>query len=366
MPTLTKRRLLSLAATTTVLTSVKAASARAVPSAGAPLVQAALNENPFGPSPRAKQALAAQLGQANRYGDAVKADNLVTQIAKLENISPEQVVLGDLLESLGLFLGAQKPEGGNFVYSAPGYTALVDAGKPAGAVGIGVPLDASLSNDLPALAKAVTDQTKAVYLVNPHNPSGTTNDPDGFEKFLSEVSQKTLVVVDEAYIEYAQTARSAVALTRAGANVAVFRTLDKVYGLAGLPIGYLLTPKPLANKLRSAGFGNPHALGGLAIAAASAALSDQNWVRTTRDRIAAGRKRLTDTLDALHLKHTKSEANFVFFQSAKPPQAVRDELKALGILIAHPFAPLTDWLRISVGTEEDVTRTILALKIVFK
>lgn len=362
MSQITKRQLFSFTASAALLASVSRGQAA---TSRQPVLEVALNENPFGPSPKAERALAAQLKNANRYGDSVSADQFVEQIAKLENVAPEQVILGELLELLGLFLASSKPLGGTIVYSKPGYMALVDAGKPAGLTGVGVPLDASLRNDLPALAKAITPETKALYLVNPHNPSGTASPPDVFEAFLRETSRKTLVIVDEAYLEYASTARSAVSLTRQGENVAVFRTFDKIHGLAGLPIGYLLAPRPLAAALRDAGFGNPHGIGRLAISAASASLEDQSWTRSVHDRIAAGRARLTNTLDSLHLKHTESEANFVFFQSPQPAADVRDRFAKLGIVIARPFAPLNDWLRISVGTEPEVTRVIAALKQIF-
>ncbi|AQT06047.1 pyridoxal phosphate-dependent aminotransferase [Acetobacter persici] len=362
MAQLTKRQLFSLTASAAFLTSLP--RAQAAPGKQ-PVLELALNENPFGPSPKAEQALAAQLKNANRYGDALSADQFVEQVARFENVAPEQIILGEILELLGLFLAARAPVGGNIVYSSPGYMALVDAGKPGGLTGVGVPLDASLKNDLPELAKAITPQTKALYLVNPHNPSGTVSAPADFEKFLRDVSRKTLVIVDEAYLEYGTSVRSAVSLTRQGENVAVFRTFDKIYGLAGLPIGYLVAPRSLATALRDAGFGNPHGLGRLAISAASAALTDQNWVRSVHTRIAAGRTRLTQTLDSLTLKHTDSEANFVFFQSPKPVADVREQFAKQGIVIARPFAPLNDWLRISVGTEAEVTRVISALKEIF-
>ncbi|MCQ8242082.1 pyridoxal phosphate-dependent aminotransferase [Rhizosaccharibacter radicis] len=329
-----------------------------------------LNENPFGPSPAAARALAAALPQVNRYGDQAAVDVLLDRIVALEGVAREQIVLGEILAPLGLFLAAGAaagaPAGGRFVYSAPGYTALVDAGRPLGAVPVGVPLDAALRNDLPALSRAATGDTRALYLVNPHNPSGTTNDPASFERFLREVSARTLVVVDEAYLEYDDMRRSAVALTRAGANVAVFRTLDKIYGLAGLPVGYLLAPRALAGALRATGLADPHDIGRLALAAAAGALGDQDWVRQVRGRIVAGRTRLTATLDRLGLRHSDSHANFVFFQVSPTEHGGADRfrrrLAEQGLLVGKPFPPLNDWIRISVGTEAEVSRTIAALQ----
>ena len=325
-------------------------------------VRVSLNENPFGPSPATRRALAAQLERVDRYGDESQSDALLTRIAAQEGVAREQIVVGEILETLGLFLAARPPAGGRFIYSLPGYTALIDAARPLGGVGVGVPLDAGLANDLPALSRAMTSDTRALYLVNPHNPSGTMNDRVAFDAFLREAAQRALVIVDEAYLEYDDMARSAVRFTRAGLDVAVFRTLDKIHGLAGLPIGYILAPLPLARALRAAGFGDPHGLGRLALAVANAALADTAWVSQVRRRTLAGRARLTEALDALHLQHSQSLANFVFFRSPVAADTLRHALAQRGILVARAFPPLTEWIRISVGTEAEVGRTIAALR----
>ena len=340
-----------------------AASARAAAATGTtPPARLSLNENPFGPAPGVRRVIEAASGDINRYGDGSAADRLVAQIAGLEGIDGRQVVMGEMLEVLGLFLAAQAPVGGRFVYSVPGYTALVDAARPLGGEPVGVPLDAQMANDLDALDHAVQAGTKALYLINPHNPTGTASDRAAFDAFLARVSQRVLVVVDEAYLEYDDMALSAARLTRDGHNVAVFRTLDKIYGLAGLPIGYLLAPRPLAAALQAAGFGDPHALGRLQIAAAGAALADQGWVRQVRRRIVAGRTRLTAELERLGLEHSHSAADFVFFRSPVPAETLRHDLLRRGIVVARPFPPLDQWIRISVGTEGDVTHTISALR----
>ncbi len=322
----------------------------------------ALNENPFGPSPAVRRALLAEIGRVNRYGDQADAAWLTEQIAALEDVPQEQVVLGEILEPLGLHLAARSPSGGRFVYSVPGFTELVDAARPLGAVGVGVPLDRALANDLTALSRAVQGDTRVLYLVNPHNPSGTVNDAAGFDAFITDVARRTLVIVDEAYLEYDDMARSAVRLTRAGANVAVFRTLDKIHGMAGLPIGYTLAPRGLAASLRDSGLGDPHVVGRLALVAAAAAVADRAWIAEVRERTLAGRARLTAALEELGLDHSESRANFVFFRSPTPAAPLRQRLGQHGILVGRAFPPLDEWVRISVGTEDEVTRTIEALR----
>jgi histidinol-phosphate aminotransferase len=322
-----------------------------------------LNENPFGPSPAVIRAITAALGSISRYADQADADRLVGQIAALEQVAPAQIVLGEILEPLGAFLASRPPAGGRFVYSVPGYTALIDAAAPLGGVGVGVPLDGAQGNDLAALARAIQGDTRALYLVNPHNPTGTLDAPARFDAFVLDAAKRTLVIVDEAYLDYDDLpGRSAVRFTRAGANVAVFRTLAKIHGLAGLPFGYVVAPQPLAEVLRVAGIGSVHSQSRLALAAASAALADRNWIADVRRRTLAGRVRLTAALDALGLAHSDSRANFVFFRSPGDAGAVRAGLADAGILVGRAFPPLGGWVRITVGTEAEVTRTIAALQ----
>ncbi len=317
-----------------------------------------LNENAFGPSPRVAEAISKNLGNIARYVDQDEVDALAAQIAKQEDVTPEQIVIGEVLEALGLYLARQRPGGGNFVYSAPGYTALVDAGAPLGGVGKAVPLNDRLENDLPALLGVIDKRTLAVNLVNPHNPSGTINEAAAFDRFLAEASARTLVVVDEAYLEYDDFERlSAIRQVRAGANILVFRTLAKIYGLAGLSIGYAVAPPALAKGLRDAGIGSPHSLSRLNLAAASAALADQAHVRRVRDLTIALRSKLHATLDKLGLRHSDSRANFIFFRSDAADR-IRAEATTRGIKLARPFPPLGDWVRISVGTPAEVDAVI--------
>jgi histidinol-phosphate aminotransferase len=164
-------------------------------------IRLSLNENPFGPSPLALHAIRAQLTDLSSYaGDEVA--ELTKTIAAREGIAPEQIVLGEILDVLGLYLSARGGPGGEFIYSEPGYTALVNAVAPTGGVVVGVPLNKQLENDLPAIAGAVNARTRAIYLINPHNPSGTVSEASQFIDFVRELSKRALVIVDEAYLEF--------------------------------------------------------------------------------------------------------------------------------------------------------------------
>ncbi len=322
------------------------------------MIRLCFNENPYGPSRAALAAVQRELSRANRYADERTARAFAEQIAAYERVSVEQVVLGEILELLGLYLGSKGGPGGEFVYSIPGYMALVDAAARVGGVGVGVPLDARGENDLGGLRAKISSRTRAVYLVNPHNPTGTVNENAAWKAFLREMSARTVVIVDEAYLEYMAdfAQRSAVSLVREGAEVMVFRTFDKIHGLAGLPIGYVLAPRGLAEALRKEGAGDAESLGRLNLAAAGAALADSAQVERTRVAVAPERERWMGILVELGLKHTAAEANFVFFDTGRPQAELAGAMRAADIDIGRAHPPYSTWARISIGLPEENRR----------
>jgi histidinol-phosphate aminotransferase len=340
-----------------------ALSAHAAVATPPSIARLSLNENPFGPSPKALAAIERAVGQVARYvGEDARA--LGQQIAALEGVTPIQIVLGEILDSLGLQLALAGGPGGEFIYSEPGYTALVDAVAPGGGIVVGVPLNAQLENDLPAIAARIGPRTRAVYLVNPHNPTGTVSDAETFRRFVQQISTRTLVIVDEAYLEFDDDfgGRTVVGLTQASANVVVFRTFGKMYGLAGLSIGYAVAPKPLAVSLRAKGLGNSHAQNCLAVAAASASLADAGYVDTTRRAVAEERRIWHALLDRLRLRRSHAHGNFVFFKTGRPHDAFAADMLARGVEVSRAFAPLDDWVRISIGLPDENRRAQDAMR----
>jgi histidinol-phosphate aminotransferase len=322
-----------------------------------------LNENAFGSSPRVAEAIRGSLQDLNRYTEH-EAEELTSQIAALEDVTPEQVVLGEVLATLGIQLSVAGGRGGEFVYSTPGFTDLVAAAEQAGGVAVAVPLNARLENDLDAIAARINARTRAVYLVNPHNPSGTVSDPGRFKSFVADLAQRTLVIVDEAYLEYtdAFAARTLTPLVKAGRNVIVFRTLAKAYGLAALRFGYAVAPVPVATRLRQQGVGDSHGLNRLAVVAAAAALRDQQFIGDTRRRNAIELARWHRALDELGLRHSDSQGDFVFFDAQRPHDEIAAAFLANGVQIGRSFPPLNTWSRISIGLPEQNTLAISVLK----
>ncbi len=345
---------------------VAAASGQAspLPYADQGLVRLCFNENPYGPSPLALEAIGRESARAHRYGDAAAATELTARVAQYERIDAQQIVLGEVLGTLGLHLGTEGGPGGEFIYSSPGYLALIDAVSRVGGSSVAVPLDAAHGNDLPAITAKVTGATRAIYLVNPHNPTGTVSDNATFKQFLREVSRKTLVIVDEAYLEYTEdfATRSAVDLVREGANVAVFRTFAKIHGLAGLPFGYLLAPAALVAALKREGAGDAEGLGRITMAAAAGALQDTALVERSRQHVAAERAQWHRLFDRLGLEYSRSQANYVFFDARQPQPQLAAALRERGIDIGRAFPPMDHWARISIGLPEENAKARAALQ----
>jgi histidinol-phosphate aminotransferase len=319
------------------------------------VIQLSLNENPYGPSAYVTEAIRSEFSSLCRYADKQASQRLAQQVAQYEHLPVEQVILGDILESLGLYLGKEGGTGGEFIYSTPGYLALINAATQLGGVAVPVPLNSHYQNDLPALQAKVNRKTRAIYLINPHMPTGTLSRDGEFKHFVTQIAQHTLVIVDEAYLEYAQdfASRSVVSLVRAGMNVIVFRTFDKIHGLAGLPMGYILAPRLLADALRSKEVGGAMSLGRLNVAAASAALRDLGQVENTRNAVDRERSLWFSLLQELKLEYAESAGNFVFFHTGMPHTEFSERMLSLGVNIGRAFPPYNDWARITIGLPEE-------------
>jgi histidinol-phosphate aminotransferase len=321
---------------------------------GIQLARLSLNENPYGPSPAVVAALQREFSNLCRYTGA-EYDGLVGLIAAKEGVPKEQIILGEILEPLGTYLSLQGGPGGEFIYSDPGYTALIDSAVAVGGRAIGVPLNSRLENDLPAITAKVNQRTRAVFVVNPHNPTGIAGDTEQLKNFARTVSRQALVIVDEAYLEFADrfTQRTLADLVRGGENVIVFRTFAKVYGLAGLDIGYGLMPRAIAKALSAQGLNNPHLFNRLAVAAAAASLRDAGYVAGVTRQVAQERETWFQLFRDLKLKFTPSSGNFVFFETGRPHAEFAAALLKEGVEIGRAFPPYELWARVSIGLPEE-------------
>jgi histidinol-phosphate aminotransferase len=322
-----------------------------------------LNENPFGPSPAALDAMMRNLtaGKAARYPYG-EVNELIDLIAKKEGVTPDHIVLGvgsgELLETVGVIYGLQK---GDAIYASPGYLQLPRVMEAAGGRAVPVPVNARQEHDLDAMASKVGGQNSVVYLANPNNPTGTVVDPTALAAFVKEVSAKAFVLLDEAYLDIADnyTGRTLVGLVREDRNLLVARTFSKIYGLAGMRIGYGVTSPKIAAQLRSYGLGT---LTSPSIAGAVASLKDEGYVAATRAKIVAEKEKLLALLRELGRPYAESQTNFVFFQTGRPHAEVAAAMLRESVSIARAFPPMLDWARISIGLPEENALARAALR----
>jgi len=353
--------------------SLRAEPASAEPTAGKPApapdrlpetagpVRLSLNENPLGPCAGAIAAMQRELPRTHRYPfDQTSA--LVKLIAQKEGVPPDHVVLGvgsgEILETYGIYLGRQQ---GEVVTVSPGYMQLTGAMARMGSRVVAVPLNARLEHDLDAMAAKVTAETKAVYLCNPNNPTGTIVEPARLRAFCIEVAKTVPVFIDEAYLECSDNfaANTMVGLVREGHNVTVARTFSKIYGLAGQRIGYGIMPPKMAEAVHVFGTGSVNLLG---VVAARASLEDPRYVEATRLKIKAGRDALLGVLRELGRRYAEPQGNFVFFHTGMPIAEFQKKMLAKNVIVARPFAPLLEWCRISIGTPAEMAVCHAALR----
>ncbi|MGB6669080.1 MAG: histidinol-phosphate transaminase [Candidatus Acidiferrum sp.] len=328
-------------------------------------VKLASNENPLGPSPRAVEAAKKALEHANRYPDG--GTHLLREaLASRTGVSTNEIFVGlgsseliDLASRVLLRAGLQG------LTSFGSYAPFSVAIRASGAELVLAP-QKHFTFDLQAIAKAVTPKTGVIYLANPNNPTGTVFRTEELEEFLASLPDGVLVVLDEAYIHYAPSLNPGKSeeIYRIRKNLLILRTFSKVYGLAGMRIGFAIgRPELLAamNKLRT-----PFNTSGIAQAAALAALDDREHVDRCISTNANERKRLSEGLSALGLRPVPSETNFIFMEVGPEAKELCDELLHLGVIVRPlGWMGFPEAIRVSVGTAEENDRCLAAMAELF-
>jgi histidinol-phosphate aminotransferase len=319
------------------------------------------NENPYGPSPAARAVMSATVASACRYPDE-EITQLVDALAKAEKFPANQIVLGsgsgELLCSLGLICGRS---GGEIVAAQPTYTELTDYAKNAGAALKFVPVDKQLNHDLSAMRAAVSNRTRAVYVCNPNNPTGTALSASAIRSFVNSLPDSVTAIVDEAYLDFTESGdvKTVTDLVTSGKRVVVLRTFSKIHGMAGARCGYAITQPDIAAEMARVRTSTPNIF---AIRAARASLGDQAFLADTRSRILASRKHITAELTRLGLAYGQPHTNFVFFDTGAPLGEFQHFMKARNVLVGRLFPPYDNWCRISIGTEPEVAAFLQGLR----
>ena len=327
----------------------------------ADIIKMASNENPFGPSPLALAAIEKTLHQAHLYPDG-NAFYLKSKLAAKLGVATANLVLGNGSNELLEFVGhALLGPGDEVVVSQYCFAVYPIVTALFGAKLITVPAK-NLGHDLPAMLRAVTPRTKIIFAANPNNPTGTLASRDEVLALVHAVPPHVLLVMDEAYIEFIDTPTDLLPLIRAGSprNLLLARTFSKIYGLAGLRVGYgIAHPDLTANfeKVRQ-----PFNINLLAQAGALAALDDEEHVLRTRANNHAGLKFFEDNFRELGLQFVRSYANFILVKVGAG-QVVFEGLQREGVIV-RPMGgyQLPEWIRISVGTPAENHRCLAALE----
>jgi histidinol-phosphate aminotransferase len=323
-------------------------------------IKLASNENPRGPSPKALAVLSEAVKSLHRYPDG-GGHYLRHALADHWKITPDQIVLGNGSdEVITLLTRAFLEAGDEAIMGDPSFVVYKIDAAAAHAVPVLVPLKHH-GHDLPAMAGKVTAKTRLVFVCNPNNPTGTYVTAGEVSAFMQAIPPEVIVIFDEAYYEYVTAADypDTLALLKAGRNVVLLRTFSKIYGLAGLRIGYGLTTPEIAqhlNRIRP-----PFNTNSLAQKAALAALSDEEHVRESRRLNTEGLAYLSDRLAAMGLPVVPSQANFVYFDVKQDGRPVFDALLRRGVIVRHLGGP---YLRVTVGLPQENQRFIEALQAV--
>jgi len=311
------------------------------------------NENPFGMSPKAKAALMAAWDQHNKYA-LPATGQLRAAFAKSVGVAPENVLVtqgsGEVLDIAALAYGMH---GGEIVTAWPTYEGLPRYAEAIGATVHKVPLLPDLGHDFDMMDRRTTNAVDLVFVCNPNNPTGTLHDDKRIRDFVVSTSRRAVVLVDEAYHDFVddKSYKSMIDLVQRGDNVIISRTASKVHGLAALRVGFAIARADIIARLEKHVTGTPNVFG---VQAAIAAVADTEYQAFVTKTNREGRAMLTDALTKLGKRVAPSHTNFVFFQAGLPTDTVRQAMLAKGFMVGRAFPPYNDWVRVSIGTTEEM------------
>ncbi|MGB8524652.1 MAG: histidinol-phosphate transaminase [Candidatus Acidiferrales bacterium] len=320
------------------------------------------NENPYGPSPKALNALDSCGPVAARYPHATNL-RLADALAKNYNVSRENIALGcgstEILRCVDMaFLGPGK----NIVVAQPTFEAVLEYARITQATPVRIPLTADHRHDLRKMAAACTSKTGVVYVCNPNNPTGTIVTREELASFVPAVLPSTLILVDEAYFDFADDPHygSVAEWTQKYPNLVIARTFSKIYGMAGMRLGYAVGAKETIARISEQALqdnGNAAVL-----AAGLASLGDTDHVLSCRDKINGTRRWLCGELAKDGRSYIPSQTNFVMIDMHTDVQPIIDQFAARNILVGRRFPSMNNFLRITIGTQQETETFVAALR----
>jgi histidinol-phosphate aminotransferase len=320
------------------------------------------NENPYGPSQRARDAITTSENVASRYPDSMDT-HMVEAVAKHHNVSPDQVLLGcgstEILRCADFaFLGSTK----NVIAAEPTFEAVLNFAKVMQSNPIKVPLTADHRHDLKAMAQKADAVTGLIYICNPNNPTGTIVTLDELHDFMDHVPLNATVLVDEAYFHFVEDGNYGSVVDWIGKypNLVVARTFSKVYGMAGMRLGYAVSSQENIRKMSSfILWSNANVA---VLEAAIASLNDPDHVREQRNKNIATRRWLYGELDRDGRTYIPSHTNFMMIDVGRDVSPVAQQFAQRKIFVGRKFPSMENWLRVSMGTPGEMLSFMQALR----
>ncbi len=322
------------------------------------------NENAYGPSKAAKEALQNAIDSSFRYPFS-EIKELKAQIASKHNLTTSQVTIGggstEILTMAGMAFGLQH---GAIVSAYPTFETLFRTAKQFDCEWIQVHLDKDFKHDLSAIENAITSNTKLVYICNPNNPTGTLIDQEVFNDFCKRVSQKVPVFVDEAYTEFLDDpeAHTVIPLINEGYDIIVAKTFSKVYGMAGLRVGYALAPEKRIIQLEKHGV-SLSIVSKTSVAAAAACLNDSEFVNFSRNKNKGSKEIAYRVIkEAGYRSYIESSTSFIMFPIEMEGKSFLSKMEKLGVGVRAWNFDNKNWCRVSLGKPDDMLAFGEALK----
>ena len=331
------------------------------PSAEGTIVRLSANENPYGPSPKAFQAITDSFGLACRYPDEHN-NVLIDKLAKLNGVDHDQILLGDGSGEI-LKLCAEtftRPQNGKLVAADPTFEAILNNASANGAEVVKVPLTSTYAHDLPKMVSA--ENVGLIYICNPNNLTASITPKDELRDFISKTSLQTTILVDEAYFHYADSPDydSVITLVKDHPNLIVSRTFSKIYGMAGLRCGYCVAQKETIDRMRRNQMWD--SVNCIALAAATASLDDLDHVLNHQRLTREAKMFVTSELDKMGYEQIPSQANFIMFDCKRPVVPLIQAMKQRRVHVGRLFPALPNHMRLTIGKKTEMERFVDAFK----
>jgi len=325
------------------------------------IVRLSANENPYGPSSKALQAMTDSFGLACRYPDEHN-NLLLDKLAKLNGVSHDQILLGDgsgeiLKLCAETFTG---PQNGKLVAADPTFEGILNGASANGAEVVKVPLTSSFGHDLPKMLTAA--KGGLIYICNPNNPTASITPKDELHEFIVKTTPDTMILVDEAYFHYADSPdyESVIPLVEERPNLIVSRTFSKIYGMAGLRCGYCVAQKETVERMRRNQMWD--SVNCMALAAATASLDDPDHVPNGQRLNREAKTFVISELDKMGYKQIPSQANFIMFDCKRPVVPIIKAMKERNIHVGRLFPALPNHMRLTIGKKSEMESFLSAFR----